>query len=358
MKTRQNVIGVILTIMVLGVVYLAFADDITIKTLAPKGAWVNSTVTGHTSDIYAPSTLPAPAGGNGKVGIGTSTPGHFLSICRPTEVGDASIGLGTVGVGAGQDVRFNLVTKDTNANGALGVTAEDANDKGWRIIACGDAYEPTPGNTALQNDLYIQRVNRVAGTSAVVFSIDFASDNVGIGMQNATAKLDIKGKTSDNTESALRVINSSGDVLLRVRNDGTVGIGIANPVSTLGTKLHVSGGHILLDNDKQINSLDTDGTTIRTLLQLKAGQTEVNYKGGGSFAITRAGTEKVVVNDAGNVGIGVTNPQRPLHISDVLRIQPRATAPTPASEGDIYVNSSNHHIYCYLGRAWRPLDYD
>lgn len=56
------------------------------------------------------------------------------------------------------------------------------------------------------------------------------------------------------------------------------------------------------------------------------------------------------------LGIGTTNPQRALHISDVMRLEPRAAAPASPSEGDIYVNSTDHHIYCYLNGVWKQLD--
>ena len=55
------------------------------------------------------------------------------------------------------------------------------------------------------------------------------------------------------------------------------------------------------------------------------------------------------------VGIGTTNPQRPLHISDVMRLEPRAAAPSNPSNGDIYVNSTDNHVYCYLN-GWKQLD--
>ena len=61
-------------------------------------------------------------------------------------------------------------------------------------------------------------------------------------------------------------------------------------------------------------------------------------------------------HESGNVGIGTSSPERPLHISDVLRLEPRASAPTSPSQGDIYVNSSDHHIYCYLNGVWKQLD--
>jgi hypothetical protein len=60
--------------------------------------------------------------------------------------------------------------------------------------------------------------------------------------------------------------------------------------------------------------------------------------------------------DSSKVGIGTSNPQRALHISDVMRLQPRASAPSSPSEGDIYVNSTDHHIYCYLNGVWKQLD--
>jgi hypothetical protein len=45
-----------------------------------------------------------------------------------------------------------------------------------------------------------------------------------------------------------------------------------------------------------------------------------------------------------------------LTINDVLKINPRNTAPNNPSEGELYVNSVNHHIYCYLYGSWHQLD--
>jgi hypothetical protein len=44
-------------------------------------------------------------------------------------------------------------------------------------------------------------------------------------------------------------------------------------------------------------------------------------------------------------------------IKDILRITPRASAPSSGvQEGDIYVNSTDNHIYCYLNGGWKQLD--
>ena len=72
------------------------------------------------------------------------------------------------------------------------------------------------------------------------------------------------------------------------------------------------------------------------------------------FAST--GDNQFLIRASGGVGIGTTSPQRALHISDVMRLEPRASAPANPSEGDIYVNSTDHHIYCYLNGVWKQLD--
>ena len=60
----------------------------------------------------------------------------------------------------------------------------------------------------------------------------------------------------------------------------------------------------------------------------------------------------------GNVGIGTTNPARPLQIKDVMRLEPRSSYPSSPSDGDLCVvgSSGNRHIYCYLNGGWRQLD--
>jgi len=74
---------------------------------------------------------------------------------------------------------------------------------------------------------------------------------------------------------------------------------------------------------------------------------------------TTSSSSAVIFNDSDSpikVGIQTTDPKRALHVSDVLRLEPRDSAPSTPSEGDIYVNSTDHHIYCYLGSAWKQLD--
>jgi len=46
-----------------------------------------------------------------------------------------------------------------------------------------------------------------------------------------------------------------------------------------------------------------------------------------------------------------TTPNHP-----ALRIVPQDTEPTVGVEGDVYVNSTDHHLYCYLNGSWAQID--
>lgn len=43
-------------------------------------------------------------------------------------------------------------------------------------------------------------------------------------------------------------------------------------------------------------------------------------------------------------------------INDILVLKSRTSQPTSPVEGELYVNSTDHHIYCYLNGSWVRLD--
>lgn len=63
------------------------------------------------------------------------------------------------------------------------------------------------------------------------------------------------------------------------------------------------------------------------------------------------------ITTLGKVGIGTTNPSRALHIADVMRLAPRATAPSSPGSGDIYVDStpSRDELCFYDGSSWQAI---
>ena len=46
----------------------------------------------------------------------------------------------------------------------------------------------------------------------------------------------------------------------------------------------------------------------------------------------------------------------PYGVYKVMRLAPQAAAPATASDGDLYVNSTDNHIYCRLNGVWVQLD--
>jgi hypothetical protein len=56
----------------------------------------------------------------------------------------------------------------------------------------------------------------------------------------------------------------------------------------------------------------------------------------------------------GNVGIGTTIPQRKLHISDAMRLQPITSAPSSPSQGDLYFDDSDA-LCVYVTAGWTKL---
>jgi hypothetical protein len=59
------------------------------------------------------------------------------------------------------------------------------------------------------------------------------------------------------------------------------------------------------------------------------------------------------IGTTGKVGVGTSTPARSLHVSDVVRLEPRASAPDSAAMGDMYVRSSDGKLLVYDGSLWQ-----
>ncbi len=58
--------------------------------------------------------------------------------------------------------------------------------------------------------------------------------------------------------------------------------------------------------------------------------------------------------NGGNVGIGLTSPQRTLHIKDVMRLEPQASEPAAGGMGDLYVSDTGK-LYFHNGDNWKEV---
>ena len=55
----------------------------------------------------------------------------------------------------------------------------------------------------------------------------------------------------------------------------------------------------------------------------------------------------------GNTGLGTQVPARTLHVKDVMRLEPRSSAPASPSKGDIYFDDTLNKLRVFDGTVWQ-----
>jgi hypothetical protein len=120
------------------------------------------------------------------------------------------------------------------------------------------------------------------------------------------------GSTSHGThlEFHTSAVGGGGGEVMRLADDGHVGIGTGNPLE----KLHIQSGTIRIDDGSNPYTFPSgDGSNNQVLTTDGAGN--VTWQNAGSAGIWKqTGTE--IMYDAGNVGIGLSNPGHLLHLQD------------------------------------------
>jgi len=198
-----------------------------------------------------------------------------------------------------------------------------------------------------------------------------------------------------------------GDILgpnhykMSILPNGNVGIGTNTPTATLSIELPASDGHFFghevlfkgevsdapndyfkiyngtLFNNKFIPSLwghhESDKKAALILLGTIVEDTDIgdsavmifssrNFNNGENWAhvINRPLFQwwnltdpKMTMSADGFLGIGITQPQRTLHVKDVIRLEPRSYAPNNPAEGDMFMDSNDHKLKVFNGSEWK-----
>lgn len=134
-------------------------------------------------------------------------------------------------------------------------------------------------------------------------------------------------------------------------HDGTNRLAVSAPASLF---THEGGGHQLKINKSATGETGTivfqTGWSGRAEFGL-AGNDDVTLKvsdGGGWATALRVDTSTA------HVGIGISAPAAPLHVGDLMRLEPGAEPTSPAA-GDLYFDSTTAKLRCHDGTAWRDL---
>ncbi len=307
----------------------------------------------------------------GRVGIGTVNPDTLLDLSKSV-AGDAEV----IKL-RNPDAAQNSTATLTFANGQVG--SRLAQIRGY----VGEAGNNGGGIAFILRDGHNDKMD-----TDVVFKKTGLEGRVGIGTTAPATRLDVAGvgtfRTIDGSDASVNIYNNQGpnqrqwsikvpnsngyfqivdsnnpaNPRLTVDYGGNVGIGTAGPGAPLHVKGSVSdmlkvestgaGSNIILANSRGQTAEITGGAS--------GFQLNVGLAGDDIRLITQGvATQGIIIKAGGNVGIGTASPLRKLHINDVMRLEPRSSAPSGASVGDLYVDSDTKEICFYDGASWTGL---
>ncbi len=135
-------------------------------------------------------------------------------------------------------------------------------------------------------------------------------------------------------------------------SDATNRLAVASDATLL---THAGGGHQL-----KVNKSATSDTGTLLFQTGWSGRAEMGLSGKDDFAIKVSAdgsgwTEALTVDaTTGHIGAGMTSPAAPLHVKDLMRLEP-STAPASPSAGDIYFDSATGKLRCHDGTGWNDL---
>ena len=302
---------------------------------------------------------------NNSIQIGNYEPYTYLNAPQNTGVG--------IGV-------FNFLSNGFN-NSAFGFESQKYNTIGNNNVSMGfkalhendeGSYNVAIGSYALEKNKVIQPgslggsgfQNVAIGSWALQNAISYMNVAVGSqGLRNLTSGVQntaigehsMRNLTTGNGNTAVgystlinTLPNVSGNTALGTKageqNEGSnnIFIGHESGVFNKGT------GNILIGKNSGWDNIFHNQNNI-LVIENSASINPLIY---GDFQNKHL-TVNNTLSVANNLGVGVSNPQRSLHVNDVIRLQPRTTAPTNPSKGDIYMDDISNKLRVFDGTQWQ-----
>jgi hypothetical protein len=301
------------------------------------------------------------------LGIGTATPSGKLQIYG-TSTTDIITSFSEKRFTTGSTGTTNGVGLQGKASDAVASTFTNT---GYISGVKAEAFSSGPGNIAVVNGLEAQSVNSSSGNITDAFGVDISSANTSTGtitnaygLRSVPLNLNISGTITNAYGLHTSVDRTAGTITngyglyiadVEASNDygiyqdtadddnyfaGNVGIGSINPMATLdvnGTVMIQGGspgaGKVLTSSDATgvatWEAVPASGSgSDFTSTSSAAGTVAMTVKGAGSqtanlLEVQNSGsTVLTVIDENGHIGIGVSDPQSALHISDPTDITP------------------------------------
>ena len=305
---------------------------------------------------------------DGRVGIGTTDPAEKLDVQGSAVITGLTYGIkstGTLGsdrteswyrllIGGIRDGASAIRTKcklHLRATGLHQTLTFDFNHMINLTETSGNSFN------LLANDHYISRVGitklRLADAGSNQFALDMYIDHDiitldrvwtvtlytegGSLISEATTFLEKITATPsasielDTDTSIFGIVGNTTSKTLVMHENGRIGIGTTNP----GQVLHVAGGNIrvdrvgecIIENKNDVSDFGTltltsgyRGGSSRPKIQIHGYKGQASVNGDNLITFHTGGSERMKINQSGNVGIGLTNPSSTLHVSGSARV--------------------------------------
>ena len=231
---------------------------------------------------------------------------------------------------------------DTSASGAVLINAKDAGTSKFKVLSTGDTT--IAGNITMADGKTI--IGATDGVSSgTLIGTDTSANNIVIGSTSVQYYNDIVFNSA----------GATGDEILRMKTNGTVGIATSSPGAILDARATASSSWQAIHTYGQNKFYTTTNDSSELRFQFDMGgnsdPASMNlYAGDGSTVAVHFDAGNDSYFNGGDLGIGLTSPDTPLHVNSSAASTVKLVAPNSVGGPYIIFNNDSSTIG-YVGQA-------